>query len=97
MRLFLAAVFVLVPAVAPADNAPKSRTPDAKQMKTDDCARARKQNKTCVLDMGTETLEGSVGKNDGERIDVKVFDKMGSMVRIRRDFIAEIIKTAEDL
>lgn len=89
---FLIAAMLLLPATAFAD-APK----DAQQMKTDDCARARKQNKTCVLDMGTETLEGTVGKGEGERIDIIGFGKAGSLIRIRRDFIAEIIKSAEDL
>lgn len=94
MRFFLAAL-LLVPAVSFADT--KSRTPDARQMKTDDCARARKQNKTCVLDMGTETLEGTVGKGDGERIDIIGFGKSASLISIRRDFITEILKSAEDL
>lgn len=90
MRIVLAAL-VLLPALAFAD------TPDARQMKTDDCARARRQHKQCVLDMGTETLEGVVGKGEGERIDIIGFGKAGSLIRIRRDFIVEILKSAEDL
>ena len=90
MRFLLAAV-ILVPSLALAD------TPDVQKMKTDDCARARRQNKTCVLDMGTETLEGTAGKNEGERVDIISFGKATSLIRIRRDFIAEIIKSAEDL
>lgn len=93
MRIALVTALLLVPAIAPAND----RTPDAQKMKTDDCARARKQNKTCVLDMGTETLEGNVGKGDGERIDIIGFGKATSLIRIRRDFITEILKTAEDL
>jgi hypothetical protein len=90
MRIVLAAL-VLLPTLAFAD------TPDAQQMHSDDCARARKQNKTCVLDMGTETLEGNVGKNEGERVDILTFSKLPSLIRIRRDFIVEILKSAEDL
>jgi hypothetical protein len=90
MRILLAAL-VLLPTLAFAD------TPDAQKMNTDDCARARKQNKTCVLDMGTETLEGGVVKNEGERVDFLTFSKLPSLIRIRRDFIVEILKTAEDL
>ncbi|HEY5945713.1 MAG TPA: hypothetical protein VIV40_09490 [Kofleriaceae bacterium] len=90
MRIVIAAL-VLVPALALAD------TPDAQKMNTDDCARARKQNKTCVLDMGTETLEGTVGKGDGEKVDILTFGKLPSLIRIRRDFIVEILKSAEDL
>jgi hypothetical protein len=93
MRFLLAATLLVVPALATAD----TRTPDAAQMKTDDCARARKQNKTCVIDMGTETLEGTTGKGEGERIDIIGFGKAESLVRIRRDFITEILKSAEDL
>ncbi len=89
---FLIAAALLLPAAAFAD-APKT----AEQMNTDDCARARKQNKTCVLDMGTETLEGTVVKNDGERVDLIDFGKQTSLIRIRRDFIVEIIRSAEDL
>jgi hypothetical protein len=47
--------------------------------------------------MGTETLEGNVGKNEGERVDILTFSKLPSLIRIRRDFIVEILKSAEDL
>jgi hypothetical protein len=90
MRILLAAL-VLLPTLALAD------TPDAQQMKNDDCARARKQNKTCVLDMGNETLIGTVGKGEGDRVDILTFGKAESLISIRRDFIVEILKSAEDL
>jgi hypothetical protein len=90
---FLLAALLFVPALAHAD----TRTPDVRQMKTDDCARARKQNKTCVLDMGTETIEGAGVKGDGERVDIVSFGKATSLIRIRRDFITEILRSAEDL
>jgi hypothetical protein len=93
MRIVLAAALLLAPALAPADD----RTPDAQKMKTDDCARARKQNKTCVLDMGSETIEGGISRGDGERVDVRIPTKAASLIRFRRDFITEILKTAEDL
>ena len=90
MRTMLA--LLLFTAVAHAD-AP----PDAKRMATDDCERARKANKTCVIDMGNEVLEGETPTNSGSRVDVIKFAQAGSLIRIRRDFIPEIIKTAEDL
>ena len=102
MRLLLTAL-LLVPAIAAADTkappAPSpSRTADAQQMKTDDCARARKQNKTCVIDMGKgEDIEGTTGKGEGIGVAVIQTGKQPSLIRIRRDFIAEIIKSAEDL
>ena len=64
---------------------------------SDDCARARKQNKTCVLDMGSEALTGDNVKPDGTGIQVIDWGKAGSLIHVRRDFISEIVKTAEDL
>lgn len=89
---FLIAAALLLPATAFAD-LPKT----AEQMQTDDCARARKLNKQCVLNMGDETIEAGVVKNEGERINLIDFGKQTSLIRFRRDFIVEILKTAEDL
>jgi hypothetical protein len=91
---FLLAALLLVPALATADG----RTPDAKKMASDDCARARKLNKPCVIDMGKgEDIEGGVKKPEGEGIGIIGFAKHASLISIRRDFIVEILKTAEDL
>jgi hypothetical protein len=89
---FLIAAALLLPATAFAD-APKT----AEQMQTDDCARARRLNKQCVLNMGDETIEAGVVKNEGERINLIDFGKQTSLIRIRRDFIVEILKSAEDV
>jgi len=91
MRYFLLAA-LFVPTLAFADT-----TPDVSKMKTDDCARARKANKTCVLDMGGESVEGDVIKPTGEGIDVRRFATLGSLIHIRKDFITEILKSAEDI
>ncbi len=91
MRILLVTALLLAPAVAPAD------TTDAQKMKTDDCALARKHNRACVIDMGSETIEGGVGKSDGERVAIPEWGKLTSLIRIRREFIAEIVKTAEDI
>ena len=109
MRFILAAL-LLVPALAHADatrRAPAApaaktagsdhRTPDARQMKSDDCARARKQHKTCVLDMGGEDITGNGVKGNGERVDVLTLGPQTSLVRVRHDFIVEILRSAEDL
>ena len=72
-------------------------TPDVSKMATDDCARARKQNKTCVLSIEDETIEGGVPTAGETPILVNTFVTHGSLVRVRRDFIPEILKTAEDL
>ena len=90
MRIFLAMLFL--GGVAYAD------TVDVNKMKTDDCARARKQNKTCVIDMGKgEEVEGGVKKPEGSGVGILQFGKAESLIRIRRDFIVEILKTAEDI
>jgi hypothetical protein len=92
MRLLLAAAVLLVPALAFADTAP-----DASKMKVDDCARARKAGKTCILVIGEENIEGSAPKGGGELLNFRGFAKLDSLVHIRREFIVEILKTTEDL
>ncbi len=82
--------------VATADS-PKPRTPDAAKMASDDCARARKQNKTCVLDMGKEEVTGAAPTAGGSAIGIIGFGKASSLIRIRKDFIVEILKSAEDI
>ena len=98
MRFFFAAL--LLTGVAYADNPPAkpSKPVDVQQMKNDDCARARKLNKPCVIDMGKgEDIEGGVKKPEGEGIGLIGFGKAESLIRIRRDFITEILKSAEDI
>jgi hypothetical protein len=97
--LLVASLLLIAPALAAADDpAPTpSRTTDVTKMKNDDCARARKANKPCVIDMGGEELEASAPTAGGAGIGVITFGKMESLIRIRRDFITEILKTAEDI
>ena len=49
LKSLLLAALVLVPLAAAADD--KTRTPDVRQMHTDDCAKARAANRTCIIDM----------------------------------------------
>lgn len=67
-------------------------------LKAQDCARARKAGKACVLtfDQG-DTIEGGVDKGDGEDYAARDLVTFSSLIRIRADFIAEIIRAAEDL
>ena len=90
MRLLLA--LLLVPALAAA--AP-SKT--AEQKHSDDCAAARKANKTCVLDMGKEELTGDKPVGTGVAVGVIKIEKEPSLIHLRTDFIVEIIRSAEDL
>lgn len=90
MRLLFA--FLLVPALASAGPAKT-----AEQKHTDDCAAARKANRTCVLDMGKEDVTGTSPLASGIGVASLKLDKQPSLLPIRHDFIVEIIKSAEDL
>ena len=62
-----------------------------------DCARQRAQHKDCVLDMGNETLEANAPVASDALISFIKWTKSQSLITLRRDFIPEIVKTAEDL
>jgi len=97
MRILLATL-LLLPAIAFADQAkPQPRAEPQAQGNPDDCARARKLNKVCELTIGPEDIEGGVTKPDGIGFSAREWAYMNSLIHIRRDFIPEIIKTAEDL
>ena len=93
MRL-AALLLILVPTYAMAQPA---RTSDPQKMHTDDCARARKLGKTCVLDIPAEEIEKGVVKPDGTDITARDPSKFPSLIRIRSEFIAEIIQSANDI
>ncbi len=95
MRSFLP-LAVLTALAAPL-TAAADPSPDIKKMATDDCARARAQNKTCVLSIGAEDVDGKVPTISDATIAIPGWNKLNSLIRIRRDFIVEILKTAEDL
>ncbi|MBA3539197.1 MAG: hypothetical protein H0T79_06185 [Deltaproteobacteria bacterium] len=95
MRIILAAlVLTLSASAAVADTKP---TPDAAKMVTDDCARATKLGKKCVMNMDNEQVGGETPGATGSTVGILKFGDHSSLIRIRRDFITEIIKTAEDL
>jgi hypothetical protein len=90
MRILLS--LLLLPAIAAAE---PSKT--AEQKHSDDCAAARKANKTCVLDMGKEELTGDKPVGTGVAVGVIKIEKEPSLIHLRTDFIVEIIRSAEDL
>jgi len=93
MRSFLVLFLLAAPAVAD-----PVKTPDVRAMHTDDCAKARAKNKPCVIDMGKgEQVEGGNVKATGTDVLALPTSKEPSLIKIRRDFIVEILKTAEDL
>ena len=53
--------------------------------------------KTKVYDFSGDTIEGDLIKPEGSTVDARDFSKHSSLIRIRKDFIPEIIKSAEDL
>jgi hypothetical protein len=97
MRCILIAALLLAPAIASADDKATPTTPPPAQGNADDCARARKLNKVCELTITGEDIEGGVSKPDGIGFSARGWAYMNSLIRIRRDFIPEIIKSAEDL
>ena len=62
--------------------------------KKDDKAAAAKVK---VYDFSGDTIEGDLIKPEGSSVDARDFAKHSSLIRIRKDFIAEILKSAEDL
>jgi len=103
MRLILSLLVLSTSTIAFADDpapvktSPSNQTVDVRTMVTDDCARARKLNKTCVLEIGEEQIEGQVANGTGEGITTIDWGKAGSLIRLRRDFITEILRSAEDI
>lgn len=95
MRPLLAA-FLLSLAALPAAADP-SPTADVSKMATDDCARARKVKKDCVLSMDAHEVGGDTPRATGSTVTVLPSSKSASLIRYRRDFIPEILKSAEDL
>ena len=53
--------------------------------------------KVKVYDFSGDTIEGDLIKPEGTTVEARDFAKHSSLIRIRQDFIAEILKSAEDL
>ena len=53
--------------------------------------------KVKVYDFSGDTIEGDLIKPEGSTVDARDFAKHSSLISIRKDFIPEIIKSAEDL
>jgi len=94
MRSFLITLLIAIPTTAMAQ---PSKPADVSTMAEGDCARARKAGKTCVLTIDDENIEGGAPTAGETKIDVLTFGQMSSLIRLRRDFIPEILKSAEDI
>jgi hypothetical protein len=63
----------------------------------DDKKGGDKAGKVKVYDFSGDTIEGDLVKPEGSTVDARDFAKHSSLIKIRKDFIPEIIKSAEDL
>lgn len=53
--------------------------------------------KVKVYDFSGDTIEGDLIRPEGSTVDARDFAKHSSLITIRKDFIPEIIKSAEDI
>ena len=60
-------------------------------------AAAAGNGKVKTYDFSGDTIEGDLVKPEGSTVDARDFAKHSSLITIRKDFIPEIIKSAEDL
>lgn len=74
---------------------PAARGREAKP--ASDCARAARLGKPCVLTMEDETITGERPASDGARLAVLGFGKHASLIRLRYDFLNEIVRAADRL
>jgi hypothetical protein len=89
-----------IPASAPGSSTQPSKqagTTDARGMAADDCSRARALGKLCELTIEGEEVEGGVIRPDGTVIDPRLIARSQSLIRLRRDFIPEILQSANEV
>ena len=55
------------------------------------------KGKVKVYDFSGDTIDGDRIRPEGSAVDARDFAKHSSLIRIRKDFIPEILKSAEDL
>ncbi len=55
------------------------------------------EKKVKSYDFTGDEIDGDLIKPDGDFIDTRKFASYGNLIRIRQDFIREILKSAEDL
>jgi len=83
------------PAPSPAPS-PESRAA-ARRAEASECARARKAGKPCQLTIEPEQVGGDRAIPDGTDLRLRRFEPSGSMLRLRREFIDQIVKAADEL
>ncbi|HEX3766171.1 MAG TPA: hypothetical protein VHW23_46065, partial [Kofleriaceae bacterium] len=89
---------VLAAASGPVRAQPKAATTSDKgNDKGNDKGAGEKGSKVKVYDFSGDTIEGDLIRPEGTTVDARDFAKHSSLIRIRMNFIPEIIKSAEDL
>jgi hypothetical protein len=58
---------------------------------------AKGNGKVKVYDFSADSIEGDLVKPEGIGVNVADFSKHSSLIKIRQNFIPEIVKSAEDL
>jgi hypothetical protein len=94
MRTIVVSLVLVLAATAAADPA---KSKDPAQLHADDCAKARAANRACVLDMSGEDVGGTAPGAHGTASTAITFPPNTSLIHLRRDFITQIVKTAQEL
>ena len=70
---------------------------DAVAQKKKGKAAKKADKRVKTYDFTGDEIDGDLVKPDGEFVDTRKFATHTSLIRIRKDFIREIVKSAEDL
>ncbi len=81
----------------PAPAPPPDHRPAGARTEAGDCARARKAGKPCQLTIEPEQVGGDRPVPDGTDLRLRRFEPAGSMLRLRREFLDQIVKSADEL
>ena len=91
MRFVLLVCLVATPAFADAPAKPEKAA-------TSDCAKARAEHRMCEITIEDGgAIDGTVATAGGSTTTIWKWANAQSLIHIRRDFIPQIVKTAEDL
>lgn len=95
----VAALALLTALAAPpvlADPAPAPSL-EHRRAEASECARARKAGKPCQLTIEPEQVGGDRAAPDGTDLRLRRFEPTGSMIRLRREFLDQIMRSADEL
>lgn len=82
---------------APSPAPPPENRAAAQRAEASECARARKAGKPCQLTIEPEQIGGDRAIPDGTDLRQRRFEPTGSMIRLRAEFIDQIVKSADEL